>query len=162
MANFDWGSVVQADMSTIDETGNPKGPVAPGVYSSFISAIKTERKTSGAFGLEVLYQITDGPEKGRNVKEFICLIKKDGNPVPFGATKVNQRLLNFGLSAEEIRNFEWPKEEGRLGGFKNLVDTEVTIEVDHRKVDKGELAGMTFAQVKKVYQPSAAAKAVSS
>jgi hypothetical protein len=159
MEMYDWGNVIKAELDSVDADGNPKKAVAEGSYNATVSGVKVGKSKGGAFGVTLSFTIDGGAENGRTVKEGIYLTKKDGNPVPFGPSKLKRRLLNCGLTAEQITGFKFPKKETEMGDFKHILDAQVTITVKHDTIKDGDAAGLIIARVGQVAKRSTEAAA---
>lgn len=160
MADFDfnWATVQKAELKNIDEAGNPKKPVVPGIYDATLSEVKAQNSKGGAFGVYFTYTIIGGAEDGRQVKDNIFLKSKKGDVIPFGGQKLKQRLLACGLTVAQVENFKFPTNDKMIGDFKLILDANVKVETTLETIKEGEAAGVMVARVSKVYRKSAEAE----
>lgn len=144
--NFDWASVTKAALSDVEGESRPK--LEPGVYDASVSDVRAAKTKNGAFCVTLTYA-TETPST--TIKEFICLVKKNGEPMEYGPSKLKRRMMNCGLTAEQINSFKYPKKETELADFKLLLDAKVKIEVKSEECKDGLNKGKIFPRVQKVF-----------
>lgn len=146
---FDWAGVTKQELKGVDDQGNYI-PVPPGGYDAMLTNIQQVRTKNGAFGIEMTYSITSGEFEDRKVKETLYLLKKDGSANVHAQAKMKTRMMQTGLTSDQINNFKGPESEKGLGDFKHMLDAKVRIEVTHEEVKEGPAAGKKFPRVTKV------------
>lgn len=154
MNQFDWGLVVKTDLKNVDENGNRK-PVAPGTYDAYVSSVEQQRASKGdskSLAIAITYTIKGGDYDKRDVVEKLWIQKKDGNPNPTALEKLKVRLMQAGLTSDQINNFKGPEEEKGIGDFKLMLEAKVRITTGLDEYKEGPGAGRKFASVERVYR----------
>lgn len=154
---YDWANVTKAQVSAEEIENKPRKPITPGIHPARVSNIKVGPTKGGAFGVKFEFTITEGEAADRTINEFICLKKKNGDMMEFGGQRLKRRLLQLGLTAEQVDNFKFPKnEKDGFGDFKLALDANVSIETDIDEIKEGDAAGLKIARVTKVFPKKAA------
>jgi hypothetical protein len=143
--NFDWASVTKASLDDLEGQGKK---LEPGEHDATITDIRAANTKNGAFGVTLTYAVDNSSS---TIKEFICMTTKAGAAMPWGPSKLKRRMMNAGLTAEQITNFRYPSKETELADFKLMLDAKVIITVDNEEIKDGLHKGKSFPRVQKVF-----------
>lgn len=148
--NEAWKSVIDADLNDAARTeGTGSGPIPDGAYPAHVTGVETKTFMSGAKGIQVTFALdVEGELSNREIRDYFVVVAKDGKPNRFGAARVKKLLLECGLSSDQILKFKYPEfDKKQLGGFKDILEKEMTVEIKAQENKSGPHAGKKFARV---------------
>lgn len=122
-----------------------------GEFLAIVETIKTKTYSTGSFGYEIAYKLTDEDVKGRRVWENIIISKADGSPVGFSAEKLMKRLLAFGINNKALATFNLPETTDAASDLDTLQGSKVKLKLE-REVRQN---GQPGTKVKSVYAAKA-------
>ncbi len=146
-----WKSVIEADVSNFNNAGSNqrKGAIPDGVYPAHITSVETKTFRSLSKGVEVTFALdVEGDLANREIKTCCVLVNSKGAPNPFGSKSLKRLMLQCGLTSDQILKFKYPEvDKKQLGGFKDLLEKELTIVIKGEEARDGEFKGKVFARV---------------
>jgi len=97
----------------------------------------------------------EGEAKGREVREYIVLVTKTGEPNKRGSALLKKLMLECGLDTKAILGFKFPEFDSKsFGDFKKLLDQPLLLTIKHEVRKAGQHAGKTFPRVDSFKAPN--------
>jgi len=142
----EWNDVINADLKDAD---GPSGFSIPdGTYDGMLANVESKTFRSGGKGLEITYSLKLADGSLTTIRDYFVIRSADGKTNKVGAASVKKLLVECGVS--DLNTFVFPAYDSKtFGGFKNLLETPLTLEIKATVQKKGANAGKSYPRVKR-------------
>ncbi len=146
----DWNDVINADLKDAE---SPSGFSIPdGIYEGMLANVESKTFRSGGKGLEITYSLKLATGEVTTIRDYFVVRGADGKTNKVGAASVKKLLMECGVT--DLSTFVFPAYDSKtFGGFKNLLESPLTLDIKATLQKKGANAGKTYSRVKKFSRP---------
>lgn len=144
---LDFGKVVSSNLADIEPKTRKLLP--DGAYEAVLANVEFPKyKKETSEGIRFTYRITSGEFEGEEIVEDV-IYKSAKGELDFNFARIKSRILAFGVSMEGLAKFKWPKDNKGFGGFKDILENEVTVLTKTEKGTDGHVRARPIRVVPK-------------